>query len=100
LLHFSEFSFNVESVFPLTHNQVKLTRWFWVDADQAAKRNIDPVTMRAASEQVMEEDMEICGLVQRNLDAGIYQSGHLSPREEVGTIYFQQLVRRALEAHL
>jgi len=100
LLHFSEFSFNVESVFPLAYNRVKLTRWFWVDAEQAAKRNIDPDNMREASEKVMQEDMEICTLVQRNLDAGIYQSGHLSPREEVGTIYFQQLVRRALEKHL
>ena len=100
LLHFSEFSFNVESVVPLAHNRIKLTRWFWVDAKQAGERNIDPVEMRTASEQVMDEDMEICGLVQRNLNAGIYQSGHLSPREEVGTIYFQQLVRRALQKHL
>jgi len=100
LLHFSEFSFNAESVFPLAHNQVKLIRWFWVDAAQAAVRNIDPVSMREASEHVMDEDMEICGLVQRNLDAGIYQFGHLSPRKEVGTIYFQQLVRRALQDHL
>jgi len=100
LLHFSEFSFNVESVIPMAHNRVKLIRWFWVDAEQAKDRDIDPEKMREASEIVMQEDMEICGLVQRNLDAGIYQSGHLSPREEVGTIYFQQLVRSALEKHL
>ena len=48
----------------------------------------------------MGEDLEICELVQRNLNAGVYQSGHLSPREEVGTIYFQQQVRDALEPHL
>jgi choline monooxygenase len=100
LLHFSEFSFNVETVIPLANNRVKLIRWFWVDASQARERDIDPGKMREASEIVMQEDMEICALVQRNLDAGIHQSGHLSPREEVGTIYFQQLVRRALEKHL
>ena len=97
LLHFSEYSFNVESVFPLAQNQIKLTRWFWVDHEEAQARNIDPEKMRESSELVMEEDMEICILVQRNLDAGIYQSGHLSPTEEIGTIYFQQLVRQALE---
>ena len=56
--------------------------------------------MITSSAQVLDEDMEICSLVQRNLNTGIYQSGHLSPREEVGTIYFQQLVRNALEKHL
>ena len=100
LLHFSDFAFNVESVVPVSANEVVLKRWFWVDAEEARARNIDPVEMQTGSEVVMGEDLEICELVQRNLDAGVYQSGHLSPREEVGTIYFQQQVRRALEPHL
>jgi choline monooxygenase len=100
LLHFSEFSFNAESVFPLAQDQIKLTRWFWVDHEGAKTRDIDPAEMQRGSELVMDEDIEICTLVQRNLDAGIYQSGHLSPTEEIGTIYFQQLVRAALENHI
>ena len=99
LLHFSEYAFNVETVIPVTVNEIKLKRWFWVDADQAAKRDVDPAEMQVSSEKVMGEDLEICELVQRNLGAGVYHSGHLSPREEVGTIYFQALVRRALENH-
>ena len=100
LLHFSEYAFNAESVIPISVNQLTLKRWFWVDGEQAQKRGINPTEMQASSEKVMQEDLEICELVQRNLDAGVYQSGHLSPREEVGTIYFQNLVRRALEPHL
>jgi len=100
LLHFSEFAFNVESVIPTTVNSLILKRWFWVDAEQAERRGIVPTEMQASSEKVMEEDLEIGELVQRNLDVGVYQSGHLSPREEVGTIYFQNLVRHALKDHL
>ena len=45
----------------------------------------------------MGEDLEICELVQKNLEAGVYEYGRLSPTEEVGTIFFQQLVRAALD---
>jgi len=100
LLHFSEHACNAESVIPIAPNQVQITRWFWVDRALANERNINPENMITSSAQVMDEDIEICSLVQRNLNTGIYQSGHLSPREEVGTIYFQQLVRNALEKHL
>ena len=44
----------------------------------------------------MDEDVVICEQVQRNLASGVYPGGRLSPRQEPGTIYFQQLVRQAL----
>lgn len=100
LLHFAEYSFNVETVVPLSASSIALRRWFWIDREEAEKRDINPEEMQAGSEQVMAEDMEICELVQRNLNTGVYQSGHLSPREEIGTIYFQQQVRNALEKYL
>lgn len=100
LLHFSEYGFNVESVIPLAVNRITLKRWFWVDADQAVQRGIEPSQMQISSEKVMAEDLEICELVQRNLDAGVYQSGHLSPQQETGTIYFQELVRRVISPYL
>jgi phenylpropionate dioxygenase-like ring-hydroxylating dioxygenase large terminal subunit len=46
--------------------------------------------------QVTEEDRRICEAVQRNLRAGIYRSGRLSPRHENGVFAFQQRVRAAL----
>ncbi len=46
----------------------------------------------------MREDLAICEAVQRNLEAGIYLSGRLSPEREVGTLFFQRLVRQSLES--
>ncbi|MDX1576318.1 MAG: aromatic ring-hydroxylating dioxygenase subunit alpha, partial [Kiloniellales bacterium] len=97
LLHFSDYAFNLEVVNPTGPRSVMLRRWFWCAEDLAKERG---TTARAAidsAEQVMGEDLEICELVQKNLEAGVYQSGRLSPTEEVGTIYFQRLVREALE---
>ena len=48
------------------------------------------------SKTVVEEDRAIVEAVQRNLDAGVYDRGLLSPRHEAGVHQFQQLVRDAL----
>jgi choline monooxygenase len=48
--------------------------------------------------RVTEEDRRICEAVQRNLRAGVYRSGRLSPRHENGVFAFQQRVRAALDA--
>ncbi|HEY5337704.1 MAG TPA: aromatic ring-hydroxylating dioxygenase subunit alpha [Rhizomicrobium sp.] len=51
----------------------------------------------AASEITTEEDRKICEAVQRNLDAGVYQTGRLSPKHEIGVSWFQDEVKRVLE---
>lgn len=98
LLHFAEYSFNCERVQPQGPGRVGLTRWFWCDEDKARALGIEAQATIAASRQVMEEDLAICEAVQRNLEAGIYQTGRMAPGQEVGTIYFQRLVREALES--
>lgn len=50
------------------------------------------------SAQLMDEDRAICEAVQRNLEAGVYDTGELSPRHEAGVAAFQDLVRAAMEA--
>ncbi len=45
------------------------------------------------------EDKTICEAVQRNLNAGIYDAGRLSPKHEQGVAWFQQEWRRWLEGH-
>ena len=97
LLHFAEYAFNAESVFPVATNAIELKRWFWSHSAKASKHNIDTDTIRPASEQVIDEDLWICELVQRNLTSGIYPGGVLSTQQEPGAIYFQQLVRQALD---
>lgn len=50
----------------------------------------------AMCERVTAEDRQICEAVQRNLEAGVYQRGRLSPRHEAGVHAFQERVRAAL----
>ena len=97
LMHFSEFSFNVEQLEPLSTNQTRMARWFWIDDEKAAARGVTGEDLLASSEQVMGEDLDICVSVQRNLAAGVYKRGRLSSDKEPGTIYFQKLIRAALD---
>ncbi|MDX1402758.1 MAG: aromatic ring-hydroxylating dioxygenase subunit alpha [Kiloniellales bacterium] len=97
LLHFAATSFNAESVIPVSPGSIVLKRFFWADeSSTACGRSRSKAIMDSAS-QVMAEDLAICEAVQRNLEGGIYEKGRLSPSEEPGTIYFQKLVRLALE---
>lgn len=98
LLHFSEYAFNAESVLPLAADSIELRRWFWSNAEKAAAHGVDAASIRPNSEQVMDEDVGICEAVQRNLASGVYPGGKLSAAQEPGTLYFQQLVRDALDS--
>jgi len=46
---------------------------------------------------ILEEDRAICEAVQRNLDAGVYDTGWLSPRHEMGVAAFQRWVAEAVD---
>jgi len=98
LLHFAEYAFNAESVFPVDAGNIRLQRWFWSQAETAARHGVDPASIRPNSERVIDEDIQICERVQTNLASGAYPGGLLSPRQEPGTIYFQRLVREVLSS--
>jgi choline monooxygenase len=51
----------------------------------------------AASETTTVEDVTITEAVQRNLNAGIYETGRLSPKHEGAVAWFQSSVARALQ---
>ena len=59
------------------------------DAEVENQRDVD------SSTQTCLEDKAICEAVQRNLSAGAYDDGLLSPRHEVGVADFQARVRKA-----
>jgi choline monooxygenase len=50
----------------------------------------------ASSASIMAEDKEICEAVQRNLEAGVYEMGLLSPRHELGLAAVHRQIREAL----
>ncbi len=83
----------MERMWPLSATHTRLDyMYLFVDGIERAvmERNI------AASEITTDEDRKICEAVQRNLNAGIYETGRLSPKHEMGVSWFQGEVRRAL----
>ena len=46
--------------------------------------------------QVSKEDQWITPIIQKNLEAGVYEQGPLSPRHENGVYYFHEMVREAV----
>jgi len=82
---------------PLDHARSQLVYWylFTDDSPETRARRDD---MMNWSLTIVEEDKQICREVQRNLDAGVYETGRLSPVLETGVIQFQDWVRGRLGA--
>jgi|GEM_PF-219681 len=93
LLHFSDHSFNLERVTPISASQILLSRWFWFDKSIDRKTRAKTI---ASSNQVMAEDIDICKKVQQSLRNGRIERGVLSKSREPGTVYMQQLVEQRL----
>lgn len=83
----------MERMWPVGHGVTRLDYLYLFpdDIERAVmERNI------SASEITTEEDRKICEQVQRNLDAGIYETGRLSPKHEQGVAWFQKEWRSTL----
>lgn len=82
---------NVERFTPLSATTTRIDyAYFFRDgvADEQAMK---------LSYELLAEDGEMCEVVQRNLEAGIYDTGILSPRHEGGLVLLHSLVRAAIE---
>jgi choline monooxygenase len=83
----------MERMGPLGHARTRLDYLFLFHADvseDAMRREIE------ASVVTTREDIAICEAVQRNLDAGIYRTGVLSPKHEKSVGWFQAEIRKIL----
>jgi choline monooxygenase len=82
----------VERMQPTGRRSTRIVyHYFFADLDDPANDEVVRI-----SKAVVEEDRAIVEAVQRNLDAGVYDRGLLSPRHEAGVRQFQALVRAAL----
>jgi choline monooxygenase len=82
-------SMNLEQFVPLSPERTRITyRYFSRDG------TLDEDVARL-SKLLLAEDAAICEAVQRNLDAGIYERGVLSPKHEQGVALFVRLVTAA-----
>jgi choline monooxygenase len=81
---------NVERIIPVGHDTTHVVYDYFA-------REIDQIAaMVEMSNVVLDEDQAMCEAVQRNLDAGIYAAGRLSPKHEASVGWFQQRVAAAL----
>jgi len=62
--------------------------------DEAERRERD----QTFSDEVQQEDVDICLAVQRRLGSGSYLAGRLCPKRESGVHHFHELVRQAWRA--
>lgn len=86
---------NVERFLPLGPRRTRVAySYFFADLSPASQAARDDVV--AMSTVTLDQDRRICEAVQRNLDAGAYDVGRLSPRHENGVFHFQSRVRSAL----
>jgi choline monooxygenase len=88
---------SVERMLPTGPETMRIEYLFFFRAagESAAAEREAALAMCA---RVTDEDRRICEAVQRNLRAGVYRSGRLSPRHENGVFAFQERVRAALGA--
>jgi choline monooxygenase len=84
---------NVERIVPDGTGRTRVIYdYFAISGDE-----VEVERMVEMSNVVLDEDQAICEAVQRNLDAGHYVTGPLSPRHEVALHWFQGRIAAAVE---
>jgi len=78
---------SVERMLPEGPENMRIEYLFFF-AEDATPEELESAL--AMCRTVTEEDVAICESVQKNLAAGIYRAGRLSPRHENGVFYFQR----------
>jgi choline monooxygenase len=84
--------FKAERIEAVGAGTTRSTGWHWY-RDLPAEDCIDAF---AWAQQIVREDLEICESVQRNMEAGAFRRGVLSPAQEQHTARLQDIVREAL----
>jgi choline monooxygenase len=85
----------MERMWPLGHDRTVLDYLYFFPDGLSQSEKERPMF---SSETITAEDIAITEAVQRNLNAGIYSTGRLSPRHEMGVAWFQSEILRAASA--
>jgi choline monooxygenase len=88
----------VERVMPMGLGATRLVYDYYLKREIATDAR-ERQRVLSMSGMVTAEDKWICERVQTNLDAGVYESGILSPKHEKGVAWFQRHVAGALGSH-
>ncbi len=87
---------NVERIVPVGRRRTTIVYDYFgpAHADDGTSSALD--AMVEMSNVVLDEDQAICEAVQRNLDAGVYRAGPMSPRHEAAVGWFQRRIAAAV----
>ena len=80
--------FMVERMTPIGPAETQLDYFYYFDP----ARTTELAHMFVVSDRVTAQDKQICEAVRRNLDAGIYRGGVLSPKHEAAVAWFQDRI--------
>lgn len=86
---------NTSSIVPLDPRRTRLVYNFYFADRSEASAEARRRTIETNCE-IVREDFGICEVAQGNLEAGIYDRGPLSPRQEAGVRYFHEMLQESL----
>jgi choline monooxygenase len=95
MLNLYDWGSSIATVEPLGPGRVRHINWY-LFTDISPEKAEENRNSAEWSAQIVTEDLAMVEGVQRNLEAGIYQRGPLSPRWEHGVAAFQDMVRESL----
>ena len=95
MLNLYQWGSSIATLEPLGAGRVRHINWY-LFSDIGPERAEENRRSAEWSAQIVTEDLEMTVGVQRNLSAGIYERGILSPRQERAVKAFQDMVRAAL----
>ena len=94
MLNLYDWGSSIATVEPLGAGRMRHVNWYRF-ADVSPQRAEANTSSMEWSAQIVSEDLDMLLGVQRNLDAGIYERGPLSPRHEHAVRAFQAMVTSA-----
>ena len=70
--------------------------WYAKHPPEDAARDASWTKLLAFSDEIQDEDIEICEIVQRNLRSRVYDRGRYSAKRENGVHHFHSLLHEFL----
>ncbi len=98
MLNLYDWGSSIATIEPLGPGRIRHINWYFF-TDVSPEKAEENRTSAEWSAQIVTEDLDIITGVQRNLNAGIYERGPLSPKYEYAVKAFQDMVRAELEPH-
>lgn len=83
-------------ILPVGHNKTKVVfNYYYADLESKSTKTLIKEDLDF-SDEVQQEDIDICQRVQTGLNSGSYSTGRLCIKRESGLLHFQNLIRQSL----